>query len=668
MVKSDGTQRAPGSRMLQHARLLQAETQLQKKLVHPETLAIVSTEISNSALNIRPLSLPQLSRKPDSSLLSSFSASRNYSHQDEYATEQMPIETSTPSFAAMRITKLRNQARALLMGAREKSDVDEKAPLILSTGGSARLSRDEARQTTLSIPVVRAMRLNTSLVSSEGPAVVVKTAKGAAIAGIGDMLSAILRYTLNVVLTHMITQGTYGLFVETFMLVTVMGEIFKLGLDATVVRFLPVYLARRQQRLVLGLLFFVVGVVILAGLSGGALCFFGSSFLAIGVFRQPAYALPLQEFAPLVALIALQMVFASILQAFGAIKQKVCIDRLLQPLVSLILLLVFYLLGMKLQAIIFALLGGFLASAFSGGIFIKLAIKPGTGSVTPLFATGDWFAFMLPLVGNSLIRVVLNSLDVFFLGIFVTPAVVGLYGAADRLGWLVGMPLYALNIIFAPMITTYYAGGRVHALGELFKLVTGWVFSLSLPLLVCMLLFGQSLLALFGDEYRAAYLALILLALGNFVEAASGPVQYLLVMTGRPFLLLLNTLLAILINVGCEVWLVPQWQELGAAVATLVTVLVINLSSMLEIGYLLKKYPYRWNMWKSLLAGGIAALVGVGLRYLAIYVPAQLVFVQVLIEVLPLLLVYGICLRLLGFSREDRLIWRSVGVRLGFRQ
>ena len=88
------------------------------------------------------------------------------------------------------------------------------------------------------------------------------------------------------------------------------------------------------------------------------------------------------------------------------------------------------------------------------------------------------------------------------------------------------------------------------------------------------MLFGEPILALFGPGYTAGYTVLVLLALGVLARAATGPVQYLLAMTGHHGasvgILAFAAALALVLNVI----LIPAYGIEGAAVSTLIAMTV----------------------------------------------------------------------------------------------
>ena len=494
---------------------------------------------------------------------------------------------------------------------------------------------------------------------------VVSTASGAAIAGVGDLISAILRYVINVVMTNTVSPGVYGTFVATYTTVNVASFVGGLGLYSAALRFLPAYRAQGDHARAAGLIRFVVWMTLISGFLCGALFFLSASTLAHFVYHSDVYELPFKEATLLIPLMALQLTLASGLQALKAVKWKVYVDRLIQPGLTLVLMGVFYLLGLRLEALILATSCGFLASVITGRFLLGKASKQLVHDVAPKFESRVWLRFALPMFFNSIIQNTLNSTDVLFLAVFATTAQVGLYGAADRVSLFVVMPLLALNTIFSPLIAEYHARGEQEQLANMFKVVTKWSFSLSLPVFLCFCIFHDAILGVFAREYTAGGIVLIILSFGNLVDAGIGSVGYLLIMTGRPRVILANTFMTIAVNIGLALWLVPHFNVIGAAVAAAVAVIILNLTGLIEVYWIMRIHPYRWDMLKPLVAGGVASLVGLlllqiihaGYGYRAIF--------GVLALVIPFMLTYLLVLALLRFSKEDRMVFDAIRARLG---
>ena len=523
--------------------------------------------------------------------------------------------------------------------------------------------QDITLQATLRLPII--VLTSEKQAQSDQRQVIASTAGGAAIAGIGDLIFAVLRYMINVVMTNMVSESIYGTYMAVYTSALIVGSIAHLGLYSTMVRFLPTYRTKGERGLAAGLIRFVIWMTFISGLLCGALFYLSSSAIAHLVYHQDAYALPLKECALLIPMIALQLVLGSGLQALKAIQWKVFVDRLIQPVVSLVLIGVFFLLGLRLEALILATICGFLASVITGQVLLRKASRSIVSDVVPKFEPKTWLRFALPMSFYGLIQNVMNSTDVLFLTVFATAAQVGLYAAADRVSTFVLMPMFALNTIFSPLIAEYYARGEHEQLANLAKVVTKWSFSLTLPLFLCFCVFHNAVLSVFSKEYTAAGAVLIILSFSNLVNAVAGSAGSLLLMTGHARIILANTAATIIINIGLAFLLVPRFNVIGAAVAAALAVIILNIAYFIEAYWILKTLTFRWDMLKSVAAGGVASMMGllllriihVGYGYRAIFGALGLV--------IAFMLVYVLVLALLRFSNEDKTVFEAVLAKVG---
>jgi O-antigen/teichoic acid export membrane protein len=524
------------------------------------------------------------------------------------------------------------------------------------------LVEDIALQATMRLPVIVFTPGKQTL--SEQRQAIASTAGNAAIAGAGNLIFALMRYVTNIVMTNTVSMSIYGTYTTVYTSASILGPIAVLGLDITMLRFLSIYRAKSEHGLAGGLIRFVVRTTLISGLLCGALLYLSAASLAHLIYHQDAYAFPLKEVALLIPLISLQLALSSGLQALKVIKLKVLVDRLIQPVLTLVLIGLLYLLGLRLEGLILGTMCGYLASVIAGRLLLGKASKGLVYDATPKFEPKTWLRFALPMSFNSLIQNVMNSTDILFLAAFSTAAQVGLYAAADRASELVVMPILMLTTVFTPLIAEYYARGEYEQLASMSKLVTKWSFSLSLPVFLCFCVFHEPILSIFSQKYTQAGIALIILSFGNLVNAGTGSTGSLLTMAGHTRVILADTATAILVNIGLALVLVPRFNIVGAAISAALTVIILNIAYFIEVYWLLKIITLRWDMLKPLAAGGVASIVGllllhvihVGYGFRAIFGTLGLV--------IPFMLAYVLVMALLRFSKEDRMVFDAVFARI----
>lgn len=160
---------------------------------------------------------------------------------------------------------------------------------------------------------------------------------------------------------------------------------------------------------------------------------------------------------------------------------------------------------------------------------------------------------------------------------FLASAEVAQFGAANSLSAALGLILISVNLVVAPRFAKLYHQGEIARLKYLAQWATLISVLCALPVLVIMLLFSDTLMALFGDDFAQAGFVLLLLLVGQAVNACTGPVVFLLKMSGHERDLKNITLFTSLLALILHPLLASQLGLTGAALATSGTIVVNNL-------------------------------------------------------------------------------------------
>jgi O-antigen/teichoic acid export membrane protein len=163
----------------------------------------------------------------------------------------------------------------------------------------------------------------------------------------------------------------------------------------------------------------------------------------------------------------------------------------------------------------------------------------------------------------------------------------------------------------------------------------------------------RPLLPVFGEKFTAGSTALLIMAIAELVNAATGICGAMIDMTGRPKLKLANSILWTGVLVAASALLIPIWGVMGAALAMLISTVVVNTAAVLEIWILEKLVPFERRIWKPLTAGASAFLVGLGLRSLQ---PVREDWWLAALQAGVVLGVYAGLILGFGLAPEDRMI------------
>lgn len=191
--------------------------------------------------------------------------------------------------------------------------------------------------------------------------------------------------------------------------------------------------------------------------------------------------------------------------------------------------------------------------------------------------TKEWLSVSLPMLGIALMQLLIRSTDTILIGFFHGTAESGPYSAANRIALLAAFGLMAVNAVLPPLIAGYHARGERQDLQRIVTLAARVTFAFSVLASGVIILFRHQVLAAFGEEFEVASASLVILCVGQLVNALTGSAGFVLSMTGN-HRVVLTTLIGSTVGhaVLCVV-LIPTHGIEGAAWATATVIGVSNI-------------------------------------------------------------------------------------------
>lgn len=182
-----------------------------------------------------------------------------------------------------------------------------------------------------------------------------------------------------------------------------------------------------------------------------------------------------------------------------------------------------------------------------------------------------------PLLITSSTWLVMLYSDIIVLGIISGDTEVGGYSVVQRVATLITILLSSVNAVIAPRVSNYYHSGQDDRLQRLIKLSTFFLTISGFSFLVIASIFSEDILAFWGEDFIQFSPVLIILLCGQFVNAATGSVGTVLVMTGRHLIMRNVAIFASVINVILNVGLIYLFGTVGAAIATAISLSLLNI-------------------------------------------------------------------------------------------
>ena len=362
----------------------------------------------------------------------------------------------------------------------------------------------------------------------------------------------------------------YGTFSYALALAALLALVISLGWPAAIPRFLPEYLGTGEWGLVKGFLVrgtqltLAVGAITAAGLLFAARLLSGSA-LAVSL----AFAAVL---VPVLAVLDVER------RAFQGLKRpgaSVFSEEVLLP--GAFLLLVLATVPTTGAGALLRYSAVATTACVLNAVWVRRSLPDPVRSAASRFRTRYWLGITIPMVFGGIAQIVMNRTDVLMLGAMVGMQATGLYSAAHRLAMLNVFFLGAVNVVMAPLLAeAWHAGNHVRFNG-LVRRAMLYSGAAALPLFLAMVLAPRVVLGVFGAGFGAGETLLRLLAIGQFINAATGPVGFALLMSGRERVFAITLGAAAALNVLGNVIAIPRWGAAGAAFVTMLSVATLNL-------------------------------------------------------------------------------------------
>lgn len=208
-------------------------------------------------------------------------------------------------------------------------------------------------------------------------------------------------------------------------------------------------------------------------------------------------------------------------------------------------------------------------------IFFKLGVGRGPTAVS--IAWRQWALALVPLSLIAGQQIIFSKTDVVMLRGLAGAEDLATYFIANQLSNLVFLANQAVRLVSGPTLARAVQTKDLRTLQHVYSRGALFVFLFAVPAAAFLLLFGSATLeVVFGAEYRAAYPAVAVFAIGYVIQALFGNTETLLKVTDNEWVVMRAMILAIIVNLGLNALLIPWLGALGAALASVSVTLCLK--------------------------------------------------------------------------------------------
>jgi len=264
----------------------------------------------------------------------------------------------------------------------------------------------------------------------------------------------------------------------------------------------------------------------------------------------------------------------------------------------------------------------------------------------------------LPVAAADAVEWGSRRIDIAVLGLFFSPAIVGIYYVAQQVASLPSTLKTSFDPILGPVISRNLAAGDKAAVARQVRQVGFWVIAAQGGVALALGIPGEAVLGLVGAGFVAGTATLGFLLAAEVVAATAAVSEAALIYTARHrnmvislTMIALEAALAALLIVGMRRLGWPtMWQATGPAIALMVALAFAAVVKSRLLAKLLGARVSGWR-WPLIWAALAAMIVGQGV----IRLPE---WAELIVGIPAILAAFGAVLWTRGFGPEDRVLFR----------
>jgi len=389
--------------------------------------------------------------------------------------------------------------------------------------------------------------------------------------------SMVLGFVNTWLITNYFGDAVYGRFAVALTILQLTAMVFALGTPTAFVSFSGKFDDDSQRK---GLFNKISIIVFFSTLIPAILFFFGAEFISLQLFNK-------QKLTPYIIILGLGVVLVTlhgVMCNYFVATKKFITHGLLLFLIPNILFFILLITVSQLNYPPFFTFLAYTASFSLTSIVGFLVIyfnkhKPGKTQLS----TKAILKSSTPMMISGLFLVLLSWTDTLMLGFFEPESEIGIYNVAIKVGYLTLFIVASMNVIIMPKVSELFHLQDFKAMKTIVNKTTQTIILLTIPVALFIIFLSKTILSFFGDSFTSGSLALIIITTGTLINAAMGNGDQILNMTNNQNIVKNIFIAGFIINVTFNLVLIPLFGINGAAAASLVTNVFINILIVLVI-------------------------------------------------------------------------------------
>lgn len=368
--------------------------------------------------------------------------------------------------------------------------------------------------------------------------------------------------------------GYYSLINQLLLL---LGVIATLGMNVSVLRYVGQFTKTAEESQIKNLYRSILKLSLPTSIVLGILTYLIAPFLAEKVFTNRAYTEAIQWTALALPFFTLNSIGVEYIRGLKRLKISEFIRSVSRPLVLIICIAYFWSQEISNMMIIYFFIGGIVVnSLMSNGTIWRHLSQLKTPKINQI-QPKELLLTSTPMMITAIASTLISAFSIFLLDYFGNTEEVGVYSVAFRISQLIAIVLVVVNTIVAPTFSKLFWSKQMAELQKVIDQSTKLILFGSITLAFLVVALSSFLLDIFGSEFSIGQWALIVLVIGQVVNAMTGSVTLLLNMSGKQGVLRNVALIALLIQILLSFALIPPFGILGASISSTISLSFWNI-------------------------------------------------------------------------------------------
>ena len=391
-------------------------------------------------------------------------------------------------------------------------------------------------------------------------------------------------YLLTLIIANLFGADGLGDYVLSITVLRLFTLLSKLGLDTTSIKFIASFASQNKWTSIFKFRNKVVFILIISSIFFSFLLYTLSQPIADLINAQVKY-IKLNSF--FILPMSFFMLHYQSLRGLKRIAEFSFFYRMSQSLFTVVSVLIIYYFIQDNEVPIYAYLVSLLLVSVLAFLSFRYNLnKKSYGKESAemqILKYSQILKISIPLMFAQSVQFIMAWTDKLMLGSMTTTVDVGVYHTAFKLSMFAAVALMSVNSIASPKFAEMFAKKDFLGLKKVVHQSTKMIFWSSFPLVIVFFMFPDFLLGLFGEEFKVGVTAFIFLSCGRLISSFSGSVGNILQMTGNQNIYAIILLIGAILNVVLNLILIPLYGINGAAVASMSSIIVWNISMVLVV-------------------------------------------------------------------------------------